>query len=1616
MTTRADVMTVTPYPGRLGWLFLGALALALGLALPRPAHAAGAATANTILIDGIGNGGSARDQTEALALGFDVELVTDAAVWNAKSTADFATYKAIALPDNWCEGPSATAVANRATWSPAITGNIIVVGGDPELHSADGNGAATLVRNGIGFAANDPGKTGLWVALGCYASTTPIDQFGTFVSNNMSTDTVHIVAVHPALTGLTDTLLSNWGTSTHLSFASHPANFIPLAIQQNPAWPTITPSTPGYSCYADATCGPPFLLVRGSGVQPVGLNIGASAPATADGGTDLTYTLTYGNTGGTDATGVTITAPVPTGTTFVSATGGGTLSGSTVTWAIGTLAAHTSGLTITYTVTLNAGGTITMSGAQISDGTNTTTAADVVTTVTAPASVCGNSIVELPETCDDGNTAAGDGCSATCQLESGYTCPVGGEPCMLYAASIEAYSGGVQSAVVATTFVADLCVRVFDFFGVPLAGQAVTFSAPASGATATFPGGVTTDVAGIACSPATASTVTGSYTVAATAGEVSVTAATLTNLAGAPASHTLVSAPSATQTVVVGNAFADLAVVIRDQYGNLVPGAAVDYVKASATGGFLSILSSASATTGADGVASVTAVANHFVGAETIDLRYGPVLAAGVFSLSATPDLPAALVADWASTPQSANVGGTTFTQPLGATLRDRWGNAVAGVTVLFSAPRSGPSCTLSDFTAATDAAGHVAVVATSRDLAGAYQVTASVGAITAGFSLTNLTDATAGVVLSAASASAGQHAVVGAAFANPLVVTVTDSHGNPVPGVLVTFDVPATGASAVLSSASGTTDLHGQVSVGATANTRSGGYVVTASAASGAAPVAFALVNDPGVAVRLVASPAAATQSAAVGTSFGKALAVTVYDANDNPVPNAAVAYAAPGTGASADLSTVLTASDAAGVAVVEAVAGRTTGGYAVDASSPGATGASFQLTNLPGAAGTLAVLGGTGQEAVVDAAFASSLEVIVRDRFGNVVPGVTVNFTVPATQASAILSAPSASTGAGGTCSVTATAGQLAGSYLVTATADGVATPVQFGLLNRPGAPAALLASASGSGQSVQAGEPFASPVAVTVVDAHGNPVPGVVVSFACPAGTVSCTLDAGQVTSDAQGRAQAKVTANGHPGAFAVVASLQGAGVTPASFALTTLVGPPGSIEILSGGSQQALVYAPMAAPLAVVVRDQFGNPVAGAPVAFEVVSAGLQGAGLSSATVLTGADGGASVSATANFAQGEYAVRASAPGVATPAVFSLLNRPIETQVTIDIALPVNGTVIEGAGVTHFRAVITSTSGLVPSGTVTFRSSKPLVVVPGQAGVVRSGDAVLAVLQAGAAEVDVQFTDWTSRTITAEFTPDVAAAPSFTSATVTVPVRAPEKQVISGGCASGGTGSLAGLLLIGLALLAARRGPSRRGVAGVIVAAALLLPGLASAQATFGLRLGFATAAGSAVKGSPMSEGVRSAIPLQLDAGYRILPFLAAGAYVAWAPATVGSLCGGGTCSASMLRAGVQAEWRFPRMLGLDPWLGAGLGWESSQFKSRIGIDRLEVTRSGWEYLNLQLGANLPVKEKLSVGPFLQLSVGRYGSQTVKSPLGDSSGAIADPANHSWLQIGVRGTYDL
>src|SRR5947209_5580885 len=112
--------------------------------------------------------------------------------------------------------------------------------------------------------------------------------------------------------------------------------------------------------------------------------------------------------------------------------------------------------------------------------------------------------------------------------------------------------------------------------------------------------------------------------------------------------------------------------------------------------------------------------------------------------------------------------------------------------------------------------------------------------------------------------------------------------------------------------------------------------------------PASFSLTNTP-AAPASVAVVSGSGQSTTVATSFAQPLLVVVTDQYGNLVPNAAVTFTAPGSGASATLtgSPATTGSD--GRAQVSAAANTIPGSYIVNASVAGVSSpARFSLDNL--------------------------------------------------------------------------------------------------------------------------------------------------------------------------------------------------------------------------------------------------------------------------------------------------------------------------------------------------------------------------------------------------------------------------------------------------------------------------------------------------------------------------------------------------------------------------------------------------------------------------------------------------------------------------------------------
>jgi hypothetical protein len=194
---------------------------------------------------------------------------------------------------------------------------------------------------------------------------------------------------------------------------------------------------------------------------------------------------------------------------------------------------------------------------------------------------------------------------------------------------------------------------------------------------------------------------------------------------------------------------------------------------------------------------------------------------------------------------------------------------------------------------------------------------------------------------------------------------------------------------------------------------------------------------------------------------------------------------------------------------------------------------------------------------------------------------------------------------------------------------------------------------------------------------------------------------------------------------------------------------------------------------------------------------------------------------------------------------------------------------------------------------------------------------------------------------------------------------------------------------------------------------------------ARVGFAIPFGDSDARGGAV--SKMSDLVSWGLPIQLDAAYRITQDISAGLYVQYSPylsipsKALGGGCGQGgvSCSGSLWRFGVEGFYRIPGKRSFQPWVGLGIGkeWAAIDF-SGGGVSGTGKS-SGWEYLNLQAGADWVVYPSITVGPALMFTLGQYADQEIsQSGFATSSYTLGSSEQkfHYWISIGVRGTYHL
>jgi hypothetical protein len=420
--------------------------------------------------------------------------------------------------------------------------------------------------------------------------------------------------------------------------------------------------------------------------------------------------------------------------------------------------------------------------------------------------------------------------------------------------TITAVAGTPQNTPIGSAYRSLLQARVVDAFGNPLANVPVTFAAPLAGPSGNFNALTTvpSNALGIATAPGFgANHVLGNFAVTATvAGTASPTAFSLTNTAIPAAIRTL---SGTVQRATVSTSYSKaLTARVTDAAGKPVSGITVVFeLPGSAANG--TFAGSPAVVTNANGVATAPALtANTVAGSFTINAWVAGIAVPASFTLTNNAG-PAVAVSAFSGNGQSAAVT-RAYKNTLQARVVDQFNNPVAGVKVTFTAPNSGPGGTFAGkltATATTNANGAASAPAlTANAHPGGFQVIASISGANTSFSLTNLVGPAAKMV--AVSKTTPQSTKAGSAFAIDLGVVVTDSVGNPVPGVRVTFTIHANatngagGSFGGSSTATATTDANGVATAPQlTGNAKKGIFTVVASIAGLTNTTTFTLTID---------------------------------------------------------------------------------------------------------------------------------------------------------------------------------------------------------------------------------------------------------------------------------------------------------------------------------------------------------------------------------------------------------------------------------------------------------------------------------------------------------------------------------------------------------------------------------------------------------------------------------------------------------------------------------------------------------------------------------------------------------------------------------------------------
>lgn len=501
------------------------------------------------------------------------------------------------------------------------------------------------------------------------------------------------------------------------------------------------------------------------------------------------------------------------------------------------------------------------------------------------------------------------------------------------ATKLSIISGNNQTAKVGTALTNPFVVKLEDANGNPVSGAAVNFAVTAGGGTLSA-ATATTNAMGLAQSTLTVGTTVGANTVTASKSGLPVVTFNASATSGTASQIALVSGNN--QSAPVGTALASpFVVAVKDANGNAVSGFSVTFSVVTGSG----TLSAATAMTNAQGQASTTLTFGATAGTTTVranatGLSGSPV----VFTATATAAA-ATQMAIVSGNNQTARVG-SALAAPLVVVAKDASGNGVPGVTITFAVTGGGGS--ISATNVMTNAQGQASTTLTVGSMTGTNTVTATKAGLTgspitftaAARSVTFTDDVQPILVARCVNC----HMAGGTASFTPLTTYTQVRFGVSFSSgaALVVPNDPAGSVLVAKTQSSGS--MYSQLGAD-TATRDANARIIRDWVAQGA------LNTTVGAATQIVMT-SGNNQSGSVSTALNNPFVVTVMDANMNPVSGHNVTFAVTAGGGTLSATTVATS--AQGTAGSTLTLGPAAGTNTVTASASGLTGSPITFSAM--------------------------------------------------------------------------------------------------------------------------------------------------------------------------------------------------------------------------------------------------------------------------------------------------------------------------------------------------------------------------------------------------------------------------------------------------------------------------------------------------------------------------------------------------------------------------------------------------------------------------------------------------------------------------------------------